>query len=337
VSPRYRKRKKHIPHGLKDVVQRELGIELDKGLQKADWGGEITPEMLEYAAKDFQVLLPLADALQAKVQEDTLDQILALERRVTPAMVWMAATGVPIDEGGWEAYREKNKTEVAKAMERLNDIAPDRPGGELWNWNSWQQIVRVFELLGHWLADTTKETLSECDHPLAGALLAYRNAKKRLDTCHQWLSQAREGRVYASWRQVGAETGRMSCSEPNLQNLHKEDEMRRFVQAPEGRVLIKADYSQMELRILAQLSGDPAMIGAFEMGEDLHKATATKMYSIPKEEVTPEQRSSAKAISFGIVYGMTPIVSLPGSGSSRRCCGAHRAVLRRLPEGQGIP
>jgi DNA polymerase I len=106
---------------------------------------------------------------------------------------------------------------------------------------------------------------------------------------------------------VGTETGRMSCSSPNLQNLHKEDEMRRFVRAPEGRVLIKADYSQMELRILAQLSGDPAMIGAFEKGQDLHKTTATKMYSIPKEEVTPEQRSSAKAISFGIVYGMTPI------------------------------
>jgi len=99
----------------------------------------------------------------------------------------------------------------------------------------------------------------------------------------------------------------MSCSEPNLQNLHKEDEMRRFVRAPEGWVLIKADYSQMELRILAQLSGDPAMIGAFEKGEDLHKATAAKMYGISEEEVTDKQRSSAKAISFGIVYGMTPI------------------------------
>jgi ribonuclease D len=97
VSPRYRKRKKYIPYGLKDVVQRELGIELDKGPQKADWGGETTPEMLEYAAKDSQVLPPLAEALEAKVQEDDLAQILALERRVTPAMVWMAAAGVPID------------------------------------------------------------------------------------------------------------------------------------------------------------------------------------------------------------------------------------------------
>jgi len=307
VSPRYRKQKKYIPHGLKDVVQRELGIELDKEHQKDDWGGETTLEMIEYAARDSQVLPPLVDPLEAKVQDDDLKKVLDLERRVTPAMVWMAAAGVPIDEGGWEAYREKYKTEVAKAMERLNDIAPDRPGGELWNWNSWQQIVRAFELLGHWLPDTTKETLSECDHPLAGALLEYRNAKKRLDVCGQWLSRAYEGRVYASWSQVGTETGRMSCSRPNLQNLHKEDEMRRFVRAPEGRVLIKADYSQMELRILAQLSGDPAMIGAFEKGEDLHKATATKMYSIPKEEVTPEQRSSAKTISFGIVYGMTPI------------------------------
>jgi DNA polymerase I-like protein with 3'-5' exonuclease and polymerase domains len=193
VRPKHKKQEKVLKHGLGDVAWRELGIELDKEHQKDDWGGETTLEMLEYAAKDSQVLPPLVDPLEAKVQEDTLDQILALERRVTPAMVWMAAAGVPIDEGGWEAYRERNKTEVAKAMERLNDIAPDRPGGELWNWNSWQQIVRAFELLGHWLPDTTKETLSECDHPLAEALLAYRNAKKRLDTCHQWLSQAREG------------------------------------------------------------------------------------------------------------------------------------------------
>jgi DNA polymerase-1 len=307
VSPRYRKRKKYIPHGLKDVVQRELGIELDKEHQKADWGGETTLEMLEYAAKDSQVLPPLGDALEAKVQEDDLDKILALERRVAPAMIWMAAAGVPIDEESWRAYREKIEAEVAKARERLDELAPEHPERGAWNWNSWQQIVRAFELLGRWLPDTTKETLSECDHPLAGALLEYRNAKKRLDVCGQWLTRAYEGRVYASWRQVGAETGRMSCSEPNLQNLHKEDEMRRLVRAPKGRVLIKADYSQMELRILAQLSGDPAMIGAFEKGEDLHMATATKMYSIPKEEVTPEQRSSAKAISFGIVYGMTPI------------------------------
>lgn len=167
--------------------------------------------------------------------------------------------------------------------------------------------MKAFKLLGLAPPDTKEETLSKLDHALAEALLEYRNAKKRLDVCTQWLSQAHESRVYASWKQVGAETGRMSCSEPNLQNLHKDDEMRRFVGAPEGKVLVKVHYSQMELRNLAQLSGDPAMIGAFENGEDLHKATAAKMYGIPEKEVTNKQRSSAKAISFGIVYGMTPI------------------------------
>jgi DNA polymerase I len=307
VSPKQKKQKKVLKHGLKDVVWRELSMELPKEHQKADWGGETTPEMLEYAAKDSQVLSPLADALKAKVQEDDLDQVLALERRVTPAMIWMAAAGVPIDGEGWKGYQTRAKDEVAEAQERLDELAPNHPERGTWNWNSWQQIVRAFEFLGHWLPDTKKETLSACDHPLAEALLEYRNAKKRLDVCGQWLTRAHNGRVYASWSQVGAETGRMSCAEPNLQNLQKGDEMRRFVRAPEGRVLIKADYSQMELRILAQLSGDPAMIGAFEKGEDLHKATAAKMYGIPEEEVTNKQRSSAKAISFGIVYGMSPI------------------------------
>lgn len=306
MSPRNSKRKKYVPHGLKDVVRRELGIELDKEHQKTNWGGELTPEMLEYAAKDSQVLPPLRDALEAKVQEEDLGQILALERRVTPAMIWMAAAGVPVDEEGWKGYQTRVEAEVTEAQERLDNLAPEHPEGGSWNWNSWQQIVKAFGLLGHWLPDTTKETLSEYDHPLAEALLEYRAAKKRLDVCNQWLTRAHNGRVYASWRQVGAETGRMSCSEPNLQNLPKDDEMRRFVRAPEGRVLVRADYSQMELRILAELSGDPGMIEAFKKRYDLHKATAAKMYGVPQHEITNLQRSSAKAISFGIVYGMTP-------------------------------
>jgi DNA polymerase I len=307
VSAKYTKRRKFIPHGLGDVVKRELSIELDKENQKADWGGEITPEMLEYAAKDSQVLPPLVDALETKVKEDDLEKVLDLERRVTPAMVWMASTGVPINEERCEAYRDKSKSRVAKAIEKLDELAPDHPESGTWNWNSRQQILDVFKLLGFRLRDATKETLSEVDHPLSEALLEYRNTKKRLDTCSKWLSQTHEGRVYASWKQTGAETGRMSCAEPNLQNLHKEDEMRGFVRAPEGQMLVRADYSQMELRILAQLSGDPAMIEAFQKGEDLHRATAAKMYGIPEEEVTNEQRSSAKAISFGIVYGMSSI------------------------------
>jgi DNA polymerase I len=307
VSPRYKKpKKKHVRHGLKDVARRELGVELDKEHQKADWGGEITPEMLEYAAKDSQVLGPLVEALRTKVRETDLEGVLDLERRVAPAMVWMTAAGVPIDEEAWYGYREKSDAGVAKALEKLNGLAPDHPGRRSWKWNSWQQILEAFGLLDIELPNTKKETLSGVDHPLAATLLEYRNAKKRLDVCGQWLSRAHEGRVYALWSQIGAETGRMSCSNPNLQNLHKDDEMRRFVRAPEGRELVKADYSQMELRILAQLSGDPALLEAFEKGVDLHKATAAKMYGLPEAEVTKEQRSSAKAISFGIVYGMSP-------------------------------
>jgi DNA polymerase-1 len=172
------------------------------------------------------------------------------------------------------------------------------------NWNSPQQILKAFGLLGVKLPDTKKETLSALDHPLAAAILEYRKAKNRVDFCRQWLDRAHDGRVCASWRQVGAETGRMSCAEPNLQNLPKEDEMRRLVCTTEGWALVKADYSQMELRILAKLSGDPALLEAFEMGEDHHKATAAKMFGVPPEEVTKKQRSAAKAVGFGIIYGM---------------------------------
>ncbi len=308
MSPGYKKRKKKIVrHGLADVACRELGVELDKAHQKADWAGEISPEMLEYAAKDSQVLLPLVESLGIKVHEDSLEEVLKLERRVTPAMTRMAAAGVPIDEEGFRGYRRQNEAEVENVLEELEALAPERPEGGSWNWNSWQQIQKAFGLLGVELPDTKKATLLTLAHPLAAALLAYRDAKRRVDVCSRWLDRAHGGRVYASWKQAGAETGRMSCSEPNLQNLHKEDGMRRFVRAPEGRILVVADYSQMELRIVAQLSEDAAMIEAFEKGEDLHRATAARMHGVPEDEVTPEQRSSAKAVGFGIVYGMTPI------------------------------
>jgi DNA polymerase I len=118
------------------------------------------------------------------------------------------------------------------------------------------------------------------------------------------------GRIHASFNQTVAATGRLSSSDPNLQNIPIRTEIgrqiRRAFVAPPGRVLITADYSQIELRILAHLSRDPALIEAFRAGEDIHKAVAAQVHGIPLEEVTKEQRSGAKMVNFGIVYGVTP-------------------------------
>ncbi len=176
----------------------------------------------------------------------------------------------------------------------------DHPDGKIWNWNSPPQILKAFALQEIVLPDTKEETLSQCEHPLAHILLKYRKVSKLVGTYgNKLLGFVEDGRIYASWRQVGAGTGRMACSSPNLQNLPPE--VRKHVRAPEGRILVKADYSQIELRIAAKISGDERMLEAYEKGEDLHTLTARNITG--RKEITKEERKLAKALNFGLIYG----------------------------------
>jgi DNA polymerase I len=183
------------------------------------------------------------------------------------------------------------------------EAGPDHPEGKEWNWNSHQQIRKAFGLLGVDLPNTKEETLCRCDHPLARALLQYRKTTKVLSTYGpSLLEKVGDGRIYPSWWQIGAGTGRMACSNPNLQNLPPE--ARKHVEAPEGRVLVKADYSQIELRIAAKISGDEKMLEAFAKGRDIHTITARSITA--KEQVSKKDRKLAKAVNFGLLYGMGP-------------------------------
>ncbi len=292
---------KKITHSLKDVALRELGFELDKEQQTADWGGELTPEMLGYAARDSEVLLPLVDAFERKVEADGLARVIEIEHRALPAIVWMSNAGVPFDTEGWRSRLERVEEEKDRLTKELEGLAPDHPREEAWNWGSWQQVLQVFSLFGVKLPDTKEETISRCEHPLAAALLSYKKVSKLTSTYGPSLLDKVEedGRIYASWRQIGAATGRMACSSPNLQNLPPE--VRRHVRAPEGKVLVKADYSQIELRIAAVISGDWRMLEAYEGGQDLHSITARGITG--REEISKDERKLAKAVNFGLIYG----------------------------------
>mgnify|MGYP001240621060 CR=1 FL=1 len=217
----------------------------------------------------------------------------------------MSSSGVPFDAEGWKRRLKEIEEEKATLLERLNEVAPEHPdGGGGWNWNSTKQVREAFLRVGIELEDTKEETLSRYDHPLAKVLLAYRRLSKLTTTYGGKLLEKVEedGRIYPSWLQIGARTGRMSCSSPNLQQLPPE--ARRYVKAPEGKLLIKADYSQIELRIAARISGDRRMIRAFSEGEDIHRTTARSLSQ--KEDVTGEERKLAKALNFGLLYGMSP-------------------------------
>jgi DNA polymerase I-like protein with 3'-5' exonuclease and polymerase domains len=295
-----------LRHGLKDCCERELGRALAKDLQASDWSGSLTHDQLVYAATDAAVLVSLYRALWDKLKADGLGEAAAIESAAVPAVAWLAASGVPFDSARWRALAKQAAEEAGRAKAALDAAAPERPGtlfGESWNWDSPDQVRDALALAGCAVESTADGVLAALDHPLAALLRDYREAQKRATTYGDtWLKHvAADGRVYPRWVQLGANSGRMACSAPNMQNLPR-GEYRKCVAAPPGRVLVKADYSQVELRIAAKVSGDKALIAAYERGEDLHTLTARQVLGIA--EVTKEHRQLAKALNFGLLYGM---------------------------------
>jgi len=145
------------------------------------------------------------------------------------------------------------------------------------------------------------------DYPVVAKLLEYRAAAKAVSSFGENILEfvdRRTGRLHPDFRQIGAPSGRFSCSRPNVQQIPHETEYRRCFRAPDGRKLVIADYSQIELRILAEFSNDENFINAFESGADFHSMTAAQVFGVAMDAVTPEQRSFAKRLNFGVVYGI---------------------------------
>ena len=293
-------RPNRVSHKLKDVVRREFALELDKDHQKADWGGQLTDEMLAYAATDTKVLLPLAEALTHKAKEAKLELASEIECRALPAIAWMANAGLPFDRKGWTEHLKGLEKEKRLLAKELDELVPEAPDGKARNWNSHLQVKEAFRLAGVELPNIQEKTLSRIDHPLAKILLKYKKVSTMLSNYGPKLLGfvSESDRIYADWHQIGAGTGRMSCSKPAIQNLPPE--VKQYIRAPEGRSLIKADYSQIELRIAAKISGDERMLEAYQKGEDIHLLTAKSLASVG---VGKEDRKLAKAVNFGLLYG----------------------------------
>ena len=171
-------------HNLDSVVKRELGLELDKTHQSDDWEGTLTLGMMEYAAKDVEVLLPLYDVLKAKVEEAGLTYVAEFEHRALPAVVWMSSAGVPIDVDGWREHARKSEAGAARLKDELNTLAPENPDGKAWNVGSPQQVRKAAKLLGIDLPDTRDETLAlyAKEHEFVSALRNFRKASKLATT-----------------------------------------------------------------------------------------------------------------------------------------------------------
>ena len=300
-------------YGLEAVAERYLEESPDKSEQRSDWSGELTRRQLEYAARDAAVLLPLREKLLEALEAEVLVRVSKIEFAAVGAIAEMELAGVKLDVARWKELEKvvrERRDAAALALEahfpEPDGVLPLEGLGPRLNLNSPQQITDAFRSIGIELADTKVWTLLKVDHPAARDLLRYRELQKKLGTyleTYPKFIHPKTGRIHANFLQCRVPTGRLACANPNIQQIPHEEEFRRCFVAEEGHTLVIADYSQIELRILAEVSGDPAFVDAFQRGEDLHSLTAATMYGVPMEEVTKDQRSDAKRINFGLMYG----------------------------------
>jgi len=300
-------------YSLEAVAERYLDESLDKSQQRSDWSGELSEAQLQYAAQDARVLLPLRERLAASLEEEELDRISRIEFEAVATIAEMELAGVKLDVARWKELEVAVRERRDRAAEYLESFFPPPEGvlpleglGPRLNLNSPKQITDAFRTLGIELPDTKVWTLLKVDHPAAKALLEYRELQKKLGTyleTYPSFISPKTGRIHANFLQCRVPTGRLACTAPNIQQIPHEDEFRRCFVAEEGNTLVIADYSQIELRILAEVSEDPAFVGAFQRGLDLHRLTAATMYNVSLDEVTKDQRSAAKRINFGLMYG----------------------------------
>ena len=273
-----------------------------------------------YAAEDADVTLRLHQTLWPRLQDETrLARLFQeIEMPLVPVLSRIERNGVLVDRGMLEAQ----SVELAASMKHIAAEAYEAAGEEF-NLASPKQIQAIlFEGLGLPVLEktpkgqpsTAESVLQELAHeyPLPKLILEYRGMSKLKSTYTDALPariDPETGRVHTSYRQAVASTGRLSSTDPNLQNIPvRTPEGRRIRQAfvaPAGSVILAADYSQIELRIMAHLSGDQRLLEAFESGEDIHRATAAEVFGVAPEKVSDDERRSAKAINFGLIYGMS--------------------------------
>ncbi|WP_339384949.1 bifunctional 3'-5' exonuclease/DNA polymerase [Iningainema tapete] len=301
-------------HTLAALASKFLKTELNKDLQHSDFSGKLSNDQLEYAAIDAAILLPLQKILYAHLKRASLLPTAFLEFEAMPTVAQMELNGMQLDHQKWLAVSldlEAKKQVAALQLKELKirhssqlSLLPEYT--DRVNLESPQQVLAALQSKGIPIDSTSKKTLIPLasQYPIIRALLDYRKLSKITSTNLLEYVHPVTGRIHAQYRQCGARSGRFSCRSPNLQNIPREKAIRSCFVASPGYKIIKADYSQIELRITAVLSGDRRMIKAYQQGRDLHALTAALITGKSLTSITAEDRRLAKAINFGLIYGM---------------------------------
>ena len=282
----------------------------------AEGAGEDAPApAARTAALSLALVAPLRDRM---ARENAVNVFDGIEMPLVPVLAKMERAGMLVDPDRLHSLSEGLATQIAEVERSIRDLA----GGETFNIGSPMQLSHVlFDVMGlptkglkktkRGYYSTNAKVLSDLarDHEIVRLILDWREKSKIKSTYLDTLGPLRrgDGRVHTTYNQTITATGRLSSSDPNLQNIPTRSELGRTVKtafsAGEGSVFLAVDYSQIELRLLAHLSGDEHLVRAFNEGEDFHAETAARVFGVPVSEVTPDLRSRAKAVNFGIVYG----------------------------------
>ena len=307
-------------HGLETVASRFLNEVIDKSERLSNWNFELSEAQLAYAARDAAVLLPLREKLIERLKSESLIKCAQLEFECIMPVVDLELAGFYMHKDRWLeqlAIVEKRRAVLADELQEI--LAEESSQGSLFggpqrdeiNLDSHQQLTQALNRLGIPVPDSTRNWKLQplaAQYPVVEKLLEYRTVQKALTSYGQNmidLINPVTKRLHADFRQIGAPTGRFSCTNPNIQQVPHSVEYRRcFSGYPSGRTLVIADYSQIELRILAEFSGDQGFINAFNSGADLHRVTASQVFNVVPDQVSKEQRDFAKRLNFGVVYGI---------------------------------
>ena len=282
----------------------------------AEGAGEDAPApAARTAALTLALVVPLRDRM---TRENAVNVFDGIEMPLVPVLAKMERAGMLVDPDRLHSLSEGLATQIAEVERNIRDLA----GDEIFNIGSPMQLSHVlFDVMGlptkglkktkRGYYSTNAKVLSDLarDHEIVRLILDWREKSKIKSTYLDTLGPLRrgDGRVHTTYNQTITATGRLSSSDPNLQNIPTRSELGRTVKtafsAGEGSVFLAVDYSQIELRLLAHLSGDEHLVRAFNEGEDFHAETAARVFGVPVSEVTPDLRSRAKAVNFGIVYG----------------------------------
>ena len=311
--------------GLKALAFNKLGVEIAAPAELTGTGKKQSSLALleanrvaDYACASVDILWGLKESLEAELRQQGLWQLFTeVEMALVPVLVAMERNGILLDT---DLLREMS-LEMGKELLRLEKEIYGSVGHQF-NINSPQQLGKVlFEDLrlpqsrrtktGYSTEASVMEALRGV-HPVVEFILQYRQLSKLKSTYVDALPaliNRKTGRVHTTFNQTGTTTGRLSSSDPNLQNIPIRTEMgnkiRKAIMAPPGAYLLSADYSQIDLRVLAHLSQDPSLVAAFAQDEDIHATTASKLFGISVDEVSSEMRRNAKTVNFGVIYGMS--------------------------------